>query len=78
VHLTPSHIANPVALPSVESHDKSSLDPDGKNIDPPGFVPLSPITAMANLNPYPPAFDGHSAAKRPDFIYPASPLARTQ
>jgi hypothetical protein len=94
VLLTPDQAHKPVALPSQPPNEHLSnvalsFDPEGKdsitgvapdNNLPPGFVPLSPIMAMANLNPYPPGFAPPvpSATPRADFVYPASPLARSQ
>jgi len=43
---------------------------------PPGFVPLSPIPGMANLNPYPPPNFSKDRVAEPGFIYPSSPLRR--
>lgn len=91
VLLTPDGSTKPVLLPSQHQADHTSgVEPDvnGKetisgmlpnNNLPPGFVPLSPIPGMANLNPYPPGFAPSSGEQsRPDFVYPASPLARSQ
>ncbi|CAA7261091.1 unnamed protein product [Cyclocybe aegerita] len=48
---------------------------------PAGFVPLSPIPGMANLNSYPPGFTpslprNHPAGGASNFVYPSAPLVR--
>jgi hypothetical protein len=47
---------------------------------PPGFVPLSPIPGMENLNPYPPGFAPTMPRNHPsgmaDFVY-STPSVRT-
>ncbi|KAJ3500998.1 hypothetical protein NLJ89_g9539 [Agrocybe chaxingu] len=48
---------------------------------PAGFVPLSPIPGMANINPYPPGFTpslprNHPAGGTSNFAYPSAPLVR--
>ena len=49
---------------------------------PPGFVPLSPMSGMSDLNPYPPGFgpslpkDNPANTRPTNYTYPASPLIR--
>ncbi|KAF8162571.1 hypothetical protein B0H34DRAFT_284908 [Crassisporium funariophilum] len=64
-------------------HRISMVLPD--NNLPAGFVPLSPIPGMGNLNPYPPGFapntpkfqEDHTGGLRPNFTYPSSPITRS-
>ena len=80
VLLTPDGSTQPVSLPSQPQADHTSAGKEAlpsSNL-PLGFVPLSPIPGMANLNPYPTGILHAGEQSRPDFVYPASPLARSQ
>ncbi|KDR71389.1 hypothetical protein GALMADRAFT_229682 [Galerina marginata CBS 339.88] len=96
VLLTPDSANRPIDLPNQPAreglglyHDLDKPEHDEERISmvlpdhnfPPGFVPLSPIPGMGNINPYPPGFGpsmlmDHPGSRSPNFTYPSSPLVR--
>jgi hypothetical protein len=90
VLLTPES-ANGTPLPEYSAHEPVGNSSLGLTFSPTStshphiggtpFAPLSPISGMGNLNPYPPGFapslpKHHPGGTSPDFRYSASPLAR--